>query len=542
MLKPMVKLFLVEDEIVMRDGIKKHIDWQGEDIEFVGEASDGELAYPMILDLKPDILVTDIKMPFMDGLELTELVKKELPDLSIIILSGYDEFAYAQKAVSLGVTEYLLKPITPAKLLESIKKVQERIETERAGGGEVDWSKEAEEERRQLQKLRLFSTIVMNAQPTSEILEVARELEINLTARHFRMVLLYFGVKGEAGDAFSETRNNFRKALMELLDSLEGWYTFDRGIEGFAILISSGDENECLSEGLKAVINLVSRYPQAEYFIGVGTRVDRISEIRATYYEANKAFSRRFLMEQNRVVYAEEAGEETGKPLEKIDINAVMTNENVRKVLENFLRTGTLDEVEPFLEGVFHSIGEQNVRSMIFLKYLTMDMYFAMARFVNELGGELSALDELCGGIDAVVAEMAGAEEAGEYLKRYLAEVIRLRDNSSAKRYGRILRKALEYIDENFQREDISLNTVSSVANISPNHFSTVFSQEMGVTFIEYLIKKRMDKARELLMTTDLRSSEIAYQVGYKDPHYFSYTFKKTQGMTTKEYRARGKT
>ncbi len=537
----MVKLFLVEDEIVMRDGIKKHIDWQSEDIEFVGEASDGELAYPMILDLKPDILVTDIKMPFMDGLELTELVKKELPGLHIIILSGYDEFAYAQKAVSLGVTEYLLKPITPTKLLESIKKVQERIEAERMTDREADWSKEAKEERRDIEKLKLFSSIVMNTQPTSEILEMARDLEINLTARHFRIVLLHFGVKGEAGDAFSETRNNFRKALMELLDSVEGWYTFDRGVEGFAILIASGDEKEELPERLDEIIKLVGRYPQAEYFIGVGTRVGRISEIRNTYFEANKAFSRRFLLDQNRVVYAEGPGDEIARPVEKIDIDAVMTNENVRKVLDNFLRTGTPDEVEPFLEGVFHSIGEQNVRSMIFLKYLTMDMYFAMARFVNELGGELSALDVTCGAIDAVVAEMTDAEEAREYLKRYLAEVIKLRDNSSAKRYGRILRKALEYIDENFQREDISLNTVSSVANISPNHFSTVFSQEMGVTFIEYLIKKRMDKARELLMTTDLRSSEIAYQVGYKDPHYFSYTFKKTQGMTTKEYRARGK-
>jgi two-component system response regulator YesN len=112
----MIKLFLVEDEIVMRDGIKSQIDWKKEDIEFAGEASDGELAYPMILETRPDILLTDIKMPFMDGLELSALVRKELPDTQIIILSGYDEFSYAQRAVSLGVTEYLLKPL-PSDLL-----------------------------------------------------------------------------------------------------------------------------------------------------------------------------------------------------------------------------------------------------------------------------------------------------------------------------------------------------------------------------------------------------------------------------------------
>ena len=109
-----IKVFLVEDEVIIRSGVKKSINWEQEGYEFVGEASDGELAYPMILKEKPDILITDIRMPFMDGLELSRLVKKELPDIKILILSGYDEFEYAKKAIKIGVTEYLLKPISAA--------------------------------------------------------------------------------------------------------------------------------------------------------------------------------------------------------------------------------------------------------------------------------------------------------------------------------------------------------------------------------------------------------------------------------------------
>ena len=124
----MVKLFLVEDEIVMREGIRKHIAWEKEGIEFAGEAGDGELALPMILSTKPDILLTDIRMSFMDGLQLSELVKKELPETEIIILSGYDDFSYAQKAITCGVSEYLLKPIAPPKLLASLRRVRDRIE------------------------------------------------------------------------------------------------------------------------------------------------------------------------------------------------------------------------------------------------------------------------------------------------------------------------------------------------------------------------------------------------------------------------------
>jgi two-component system response regulator YesN len=151
----------------MRDGIKKHIDWEKEGIEFAGEASDGELAYPMIIEQKPDILLTDIKMPFMDGLELSELVKKELPDIKIIILSGYDEFAYAQKAVSLGVTEYLLKPISTTKLRESIRTVAEKIEEERALiVSEAEWAKEEQAEKFAIERNRLFETLIMNNMST----------------------------------------------------------------------------------------------------------------------------------------------------------------------------------------------------------------------------------------------------------------------------------------------------------------------------------------------------------------------------------------
>ena len=126
----MLKVFLVEDEVVMRNGIKNNIPWEQEGFEFAGEASDGELAYPLIKKEKPDILITDIRMPFMDGLELSRLVKKELPQIKIIILSGYNEFDYAKTAINIGVTDYLLKPISSAKLLEAVKKVADMIEKE----------------------------------------------------------------------------------------------------------------------------------------------------------------------------------------------------------------------------------------------------------------------------------------------------------------------------------------------------------------------------------------------------------------------------
>ncbi len=127
----MIKVFLVEDETIIRQGIRNNIDWKAHGLELVGEAEDGEYAYPMILKSRPDILLTDVKMPFMDGLELSHLVRKELPGTKIIILSGYDDFAYAKEAIKIGISEYLLKPVTPSALIDALKKAAEGIQEER---------------------------------------------------------------------------------------------------------------------------------------------------------------------------------------------------------------------------------------------------------------------------------------------------------------------------------------------------------------------------------------------------------------------------
>ena len=543
----MVKLFLCEDEIVMRDGIKKHINWEKEGIEFVGEAADGELAYPMILEQKPDILITDIKMPFMDGLELSELVKKELPETRIIILSGYDEFTYAQKAVSIGVEEYLLKPISPGKLKESLRSIVEKIEEERSyTESEKEWMAEEESERTEVMKHRLFESLIMHDISTSDVLDKSKVLGINLTAKAYMMTLIYIAVSGLSADSFSETKNGIRKGFYSLFTDDDRLILFDRGVDGFALL-AMGDSDKTVLDRTNSTIarirDIFKEYEDVTYFAGVGIPVNRLSEIRNTYNEANKALANRFLMDPDNVVYAYESG--TGRDTHaepgRLNIDTFIDTESPHKAIESFLRTGTMDEAIPLLDSIFATIGEQNVKSYIFLNYLTMDIYFAMARFLKEISADSGAIDRECGDINAFISQMRSADETREYLGRYLVKVVEARDGRSAKKYSRLLRNAIDYIDNNYANEDMSLNTVASSVNISPNHFSTVFSQEIGKTFIEYLTQKRMEKAKELLMTTDMRSSEIAYAVGYRDPHYFSYMFKKTQGMTSREYRSRGK-
>ena len=157
----MIKVFLVEDEVIIRNGIKNNIPWEAEGFEFAGEASDGELAWPLIRRIHPDILITDIRMPFMDGLELSALVRKELPDTKIIILSGFGEFEYAKKAITLGITEYLLKPISSEKLLEVVKRVADIIREEQAQRSLVERYRKEMQENIRIEKKRLFDRMVL---------------------------------------------------------------------------------------------------------------------------------------------------------------------------------------------------------------------------------------------------------------------------------------------------------------------------------------------------------------------------------------------
>lgn len=384
----MIKLFLAEDETVMREGIKKHIDWEKEGIEFAGEAGDGEIAYPMILNLKPDILITDIKMPFMDGLQLIELVKKELPDLHVIILSGYDDFSYAQKAITLGASEYLLKPISPSKLLETVRKVAAAIQAEHPKG-QTDWTQEELEEKEELSKNRLFNAMIMTTGSVPELIASGKELGIDLTMLYFRIMLLDFRIKGEERDAFSETRNAFRMKLYELANGKNGLSVVDRGVDGFFIFQTGNNPEEMkkvTEETVGSIQEMIREYDRANYYMGIGSLVNRLREVRHSYETANRAFSNRFLTGPNKVMYSGEFKENLRGDDSVIDISQAVAKESSHKALENFLNTGTYDEAEPFMDRFFISAGEMNVKSTIFLQYLTVDAYLLMVRFLQQMG------------------------------------------------------------------------------------------------------------------------------------------------------------
>lgn len=224
---------------------------------------------------------------------------------------------------------------------------------------------------------------------------------------------------------------------------------------------------------------------------------------------------------------------------EELTVSSLNVEKLDRKIIDNFLKTGLKSQVRHFIEDYFQSLGEKNIQSLLFRQYVTMNVYFASIAMVEQLGYESKDLVERCGDFQTMTTVFSTVERTKEYLENVMGTVVDLRETVSRKKYSSLLKSAKTYIEQNYDNEDISLNMVAASVNLSPNHFSTIFSQEMGQTFIEYLTQVRMEKAKELLRGTSMKTAEIAYAVGYKDPHYFSYLFKKTQECTPREFKGR---
>lgn len=539
-----IKVFLVEDEMVIRRGIKNSIDWEKEGYIFCGEASDGELAYPMIIKEKPDILITDIRMPFMDGLELCKLVKKELPNIKILILSGYDEFDYAKEAIRLGVTEYLLKPISSGKLLEALNGVSESIRREKEDKDLVRKYMEEMRENTEHEKQKFFEQMIAGNLSMADALETGKKYEMNLSAGMYNLLLFRFTL-GEENRKSGELLGEAEYAIEKLTERLEYVFEFQRGVEGWAFLLMADNEeqmSERVKELSKDLEEIMKNYSTIAYFGGIGQPVARLRELEESFREAERALAARFTMELNRIISVEDIRmAQNVDTLDDIEITSFGEIEKTRTMLEKFLNNGAEDDIDEFVDVYINELPEENLKSVLMRQYIIMDAYIVMMSFCEKIEGIEGEMQAQSEELKNSMKTSQTLEEIKNYIRMLLKKIIGVRDTISGRRYSDIIEIAKDQIRKTYMSDEISLNTIAAEVGMSPSYFSSIFSKEMGKTFVEYLTEIRMDRAKELLMCSSMKTSEIGYEVGYKDPDYFSYIFKKTQNCTPKEFRARGK-
>ena len=527
----MYKVFLVDDEIVVREGIRSNFPWDDTNFTLSGEAPDGEMALSMLQDIKPDILITDIRMPFMDGLSLCRVVTRTMPWIYIIILSGYDDFSYAREAISLGVKEYLLKPVSGQELLAVLNRIASRIEEDKRQQANLRTFREHFASSSRFLKEKLISDL-LNGIGSDDALNRARALQMNLHAQQYSVMLVHFQPNAQDENP-KETLLNVQSILHRLSDGSGGTAHICEVTNGFALLVL-GDNAIDIEErayGLAQAMQYdVERNTQGKLLVGIGESVDTPETISLSYRDATAVMAQLNLQALNssakRIMSMQDVATDSDFAL--LTLDKVPTTEQ--------LRHATLEDIDKILDHYTAGMGTAT-QSIMIANYMFVDIMLAVSRLIKECGGTAQEVIPDAFKVRARGYNTLSANEVLPLTRDMLTRAIAFRDAQGSARYGSVIRQAKAFIAENFHDSNITLHDVASHVALSNNHFCTVFSQEMGVTFTEYLTATRIARAKELLSGTTLRTSEVAYQVGYNDPHYFSYLFKKNTGLSPRDFR-----
>ena len=526
-----------DDEIILK-GLWSVIDWASLGIELVGTAGNGKEGLALLKEQRPELLMTDIRMPHVDGLQLIEEGKKLNPGLMAIVFSGYDDFEYAREAISIGVDQYILKPVTRMSLRKVLQELKEKIEAEQE---QEDFQSKLANEMHEYEQFSIrhfFEQVLEGELCVTEIYDEAAKWSLDLSASCYNLLFLYVQQEKENGsEREMNTFVHLQEEILQYFLRFPQYILFRWNVNCYGVLVKcDAEEMEDYTQRAIAQIqmNCESQNANADWYVVVGTPVERLSMLKECYDRVNHYGAYRFLYPQMHVL-SEETLKSYLPAQDDTRIAEVDATKMSPEIISEFLAKGSSKEVYNFVESYLQSISEV-IHSVIFRDYVVLNIRFTAIAFMERNGVTKEEFLAHIGkyGTNVHVQQ----DEVFEYFLSILQTAIDLRDEQNTNLSSKTLKKALAYIDEHYTSENLSLGTVACEVQVGANYLSSVFSQNMQKTFTEYISEKRMEKAKKLLKSTELPTSEIAAQVGYKDPHYFSFVFKKTQGCSPREYRS----
>lgn len=530
----MFKLLIADDEEIVIEGIKSSINWSDYDIEVVGTAKNGSEALKLAQELKPDIIISDIKMPGINGLELIEELKTFLPDVKVILISAYEEFDYAKQAISLGVNSFLSKPVKRAEVIDEVCKIKAILENE------IHERETAERlQQRFLENLPILREHFLNS---LIIGNVVNDLETKLETYRIDLSPYNTGVMickiSRINDGGERQAQLLRLRIIDLF--MEGTLPLFKSItfqsynqEIVTIFNAPAGVDSPIQEILQTAEKIKNRILEETgvgVSIGIGRIYAELKDIGLAYKEAVKALNYRLVYGDDNVLYignVEDVETDTYGTL--ININEMLDN------LQNILYTGKIEEVY----GIFDSLAKklQKVEKIpyYYIQQLYVQLLSIILRTATEIGiapHQISENTDFYG----TLLKINSSFELDVWIKEILKNVCEQINYKNQLKMKHSIQKAINYIREHCQ-EDISLTSVAEYVRLNPTYFSRFFKEETGYSFVEYLKKLRIEKAKELLKNSNLKIYEICEALGYQSVQYFSTLFKNMVGVTPQEYR-----
>ena len=526
------KVILVDDEAEVIDIMEAKIRWSELGFEVVGSAKNGVKALELVEKLQPDVVLTDIRMPYMDGLELSRKLNQDYPNIYIILCTGFDEFEYAKEAVHLDIKEYLLKPISAVELSESLMRLKENLDKEREEKLNVRKLENYFQESLPALQSNLFISLMEGRVSEEDYARFSAAYQVNMKGPLFCCIV------------FHTSENHVLEGMNPLLLSMsvereirqrlvEKWHCKEFLYLGNTVLIMEmGSEEQMvpITDECDRFCRWAYRVMGAVVTAGIGTVCDNLFNINLSYEGAREAVSYRVLYGTQRAINIREI-----VPKEQATLS--LLEEGRMHDLFRAIRVGNPEKIEEAVQKEIQKIHKHTV---------TIGQYHLVAmetvsNFYKFCANNSLDFNEIAGNVPNLYEKVPQMDESSltswmNEMARMISEELKTARNSTS---HRLVTEAQLLVREKYMDASISLDVVCSILGVSNSYFSSVFKKETGKSFISYLTDYRMDIAEELILSGETKSYKVAEKVGYLDANYFSYVFKKRFGVSPSKYRAR---
>ncbi|ULO09041.1 response regulator [Paenibacillus sp. 19GGS1-52] len=525
----MHRVIIVEDEFIVRYGIRSMIDWEKIGLDLIGEAANGKEALELIATGMPDILITDIKMPVMDGIELIAEVRRISPDIKIIILSNLEDFQYAKEAIKHGVSEYMIKSdMMPRDFEQALLKIKENLDAARNSKSDQTLLFRSEPAHKESFLLDLLE------RGSGKISEEGQILE-KFGLSHFHPTYLLHISLNASELGYAERQSLIRRNLeQEGLPYSRTYEIFPDRQGEINVLFSAsesegnagGAETELLRHQADQIIHRLFEQNGLSATLGISGRIREWSEVKIAYAQAVSAVKQKLFLGSGRViVHGSDDLRINVSPMETIAISSLQ--------VQSMVYAFQSKEITEYIEQLFEQLAVRRDAELV--QIISLELLMILMTLWPDVSKDAQQVLELKKRYFEELSQLETLEQsrlwfiqAFDTLVQHMIEIYK-GDRSS-------IIKATQYIQQYYHQE-ISLQSISSLVHLSKNYFANLFKKEVGESFLEYLTRIRIEKAKTLL-TGELKAGEVGGLVGIQDPKYFSKVFKKITGLSPSEYRS----
>ena len=522
----MYTLLLVDDEREILDGLREVVPFEEYGFTVVGEATNGLEGLQKAEELQPDLIITDIRMPLMDGLTMCAEIRKRLPASRFMILSGFDDFEYARQAIELRTMAYLLKPISSSEFIAMLKDMREKLDEDFASRRNLVQLKRHYHNSLPLLREMLLNSLVTGGISSEKAIQTAQGYEMDLTANNYALALMRLDHTATTIKAELSEPELLSFAVMNILDEILNRdrtayvFHYDGMLAALFLLDDNSPETrDQIIAALDEARRNVQHYLETSLLIGLSASINSLSQLRTCAQQAASALSQSSIYDKNEVLCVTD--------IEPGSTQAVAPDETLMRTLLSALKTNDAPAMQEALRALIATCAKEKLTLKAYRVYL-MEIMVALFQIIRDMD-----VDD--GGYEDVLRELMRCPPT-ETAQALLTDIyLRIGEDIASRRADagtRIADEAQTFLRENFHQETLNMDTLCSQLHISSSYFSMIFNKETGKTFHQYITELRMSKAMTLLAQGDLRTSEVARSVGIPDPSYFSYVFKKHYGLS----------